>query len=295
MKKILMSGGTGLVGSRFIELTKKLPYEFYILTRSDKQDTERIKYINWEQEGFISKVPQVDIVVNLAGASLSNRWTQKHKEAIVRSRIESTAKLKIIIDQQQTKPFFISASAVGYYPPAKHLTYTEEHQFKPFDFLSETVHLWEQEAHKIEMNDVRTAYGRFGVIFSNNGGALPIMVKPYQFFIGGNIGDGQQVYSWIHIDDLIHGLLYIADNELTGVYNMTAPHPATQEQVGRAIAKTLHKPHLLPVPEAALDAVLGEQAVMVTDGQRVLPEKLEQAGFKFEYPTIEKALEDLYG
>ncbi|GGB08774.1 TIGR01777 family protein [Macrococcus hajekii] len=292
MKKILLTGGTGLVGSRFIELTDEMPYEFYIMTRSAKADTARIKYINWDD---INRIPDIDLVINLAGASLSQRWTSEHKKAIAGSRIESTRKLKAIIDRQQTKPFLITASAVGYYPPAKHLTYTEKDTFKPFDFLSETVSLWEQEAQKIEDTGVQTAYCRFGVIFSDKGGALPLMIKPYQFYIGGNIGDGQQVYSWIHIDDLIHALLYIYHHQLTGVYNITAPNPATQEEVGKAIAATLHKPHMIPVPDTVLDVVLGEQSIMVTDGQRVLPKKLQEAGYDFTYPTIDKALVNLYG
>ncbi|TDL98361.1 TIGR01777 family protein [Macrococcus brunensis] len=289
MKKILLTGGTGLVGSRLIEMTD---HEFYILTRSDKEDTAHVNYINWNNDDYLSQIPEVDLIINLAGASLSNRWTQQHKQAIVKSRIESTKKLGPIIEQQQKKPFLISASAVGYYPPAKNLSYTEADRFEAFDFLSKTVHLWEQEAAKLK---VATAYCRFGVIFSNQGGALPIMVKPYQFYIGGNIGDGQQVYSWIHIDDLIRALLFIYDQQLTGIYNCTAPEPATQEEVGKAIAEALHKPHFLPVPEIALKTLLGEQAIMVTDGQRVLPDKLISAGFKFQHPTIKEAITSLYG
>ncbi|TDM14229.1 TIGR01777 family oxidoreductase [Macrococcus bovicus] len=289
MKKILLTGGTGLVGSRLIE---SADYEFYILTRSDKEDSRNVRYINWTNDDYLSSIPEVDLIINLAGASLSKRWTQAHKEAIVDSRVESTKKLGAIIERQQKKPFLISASAVGYYPPAKHLTYTEAHYFEAFDFLSKTVHLWEQAAAQL---DVPTAYCRFGVIFSNQGGALPLMVKPYQLYLGGNIGDGQQVYSWIHIDDLIRALLFIYDQQLTGVYNCTAPQPATQEEVGKAIAEVLHKPHLIPVPETMLKTLLGEQAVMVTEGQRVLPDKLTAAGFRFNYPTIKEAITNLYG
>jgi len=289
VKKILLTGGTGLVGTRLIEMAN---YEFYVLTRSDKKDTARVKFINWNNDDYLSQIPEVDLIINLAGASLSKRWTQKYKEAIIKSRVESTKKLRPIIEQQQQKPFLISASAVGYYPPAKHLCYTETNHFEAFDFLSTTVHLWEQEASKL---NIPTAYCRFGVIFSNQGGALPIMVKPYQFYIGGNIGDGQQVYSWIHIDDLIHALLFVYDQRLTGVYNCTAPEPSTQEEVGKAIAEALHKPHFMPVPDIALKTLLGEQAIMVTDGQRVLPDKLTAAGFVFNYPTIKEAITNLYG
>lgn len=290
--KILMTGGTGLVGHALVEQFKD--EEIYILTRSNKQSTGTVHYINWNEEDWINKVPEVDLVINLAGASLNKRWTSEYKEAIVNSRIETTRKLQKYF--QRSKAFFVTASAVGYYPPSKGLTYTESDQFMPFDFLSETVHVWEQEAKNIELKyDVSTAYCRFGVVFSNEGGALPLMVLPYRLMGGGTIASGQQPYSWIHIDDLVRGIKYIYEQRAAGVFNMTAPDVVTQQQLGQAIARTIHRPHWTKLPSSLFNLVLGEQAIMVTQGQRVLPKHLKNIGFDFKYPTIEQTLEELYG
>lgn len=290
--KLLITGGTGLVGRALVEVFQDA--EIYILTRSDKTDLGRVHYINWSNEGWETEVPEVDLVINLAGASLNTRWTAEHKQAIVKSRIASTRKLQQYF--QQSDAFFITASAVGYYPPSKRLTYTENDQFLAFDFLSDTVNRWEQEAQKIETAyDVPTAYCRFGVVFSNEGGALPLMVMPYRLYGGGTIATGHQPYSWIHIEDLAQGLKYIYEQRATGIYNMTAPVPATQKELGQVIAQTIHRPHWTALPASLFNIVLGEQSIMVTEGQRVLPERLKALGFNFTYPTIRQAVDHLYG
>lgn len=294
---ILITGGTGLVGSALINTIQR-KYEhahIYITTRSAKQNSNDITYINWEQVDWYQNIQHLDLVINLAGASLNNRWTKEYKETIIKSRVESTEKLIPLFKSLNKKPFFISASAVGYYPASKSLTYDEADTFKPFDFLSKTIYLWEQSAHKVEALGVDTAICRFGVVFSNQGGALPLMIKPYQFFVGGNIGDGHQPYSWIHIDDLAESMLYIYDKQLTGIFNMTSPQPVTQQQLGTTIARVIHRPHWTKVPNKVMDIVLGEQSVMVTKGQSVLPDHLLQAGYTFKYPTVQLALEQLYG
>ncbi|ATD31493.1 TIGR01777 family oxidoreductase [Macrococcoides bohemicum] len=294
---ILITGGTGLVGSALINtIQQKYKHaHIYITTRSDKQSSNGISYISWKKDDWYKAVPQLDLVVNLAGASLNKRWTKEHKETIIKSRIESTEKLIPLFESLNKKPFFISASAVGYYPAAKSLTYDETNTFLPFDFLSKTVYLWEQTARKIESLGVETAICRFGIVFSNQGGALPLMIKPYQFFAGGNIGDGQQPYSWIHIEDLAESMLYIFDKQLTGIFNMTSPQPVTQQQLGTVIARVIHRPHWTKVPNKVMDIVLGEQSIMVTKGQSVLPHHLLQAGYTFKYPNVQLALEQLYG
>lgn len=292
MTKILMTGGTGLVG-KALQQKFSSEDEVYILTRSDKENHDNITYINWDKENYEQYVPDVDLIINLAGASLNQRWTKEHKEAIQISRIESTRKLLPIIDNMQSEPLLISASAVGYYPPSNEVVYSEQDTISPFDFLSETVHLWEKEAKKIEHNGNDVAYVRFGVIFSDKGGALPLMIKPYQLFAGGPIGKGTQPYSWIHLDDLVDAILYIYKHRLTGIYNLTAPYPVTQQQLGKVIAETIHRPHYFVTPTKLIELLLGEQSIMVTKGQKVLPEKLLAHGFKFSYPNVKIALSDL--
>ena len=293
MKKILISGGTGLVGNKIIENFSDA--EFYILTRSDRDNTDNVTYINWSEDDYLKEVPEVDVVINLAGASISQFWTEENKEKIVHSRVDSTRELKRIIDHQETKPFLISASAVGYYPTSKANRYTEYDKYEPFDFLSKTVHVWENEAKKIEDTGVKTAYTRFGIIFSKEGGALPLIALPYKLFVGGNIGDGHQPYAFVHIEDLVRALEFIADKELTGVFNITASYPATQEIVGKSIAKTIKRPYLLPAPKLLFEMTLGEQSKLITEGQRALPRRLIEEGFKFKFETVEEAISDLYG
>ncbi|MCE4956568.1 TIGR01777 family oxidoreductase [Macrococcoides caseolyticum] len=294
---ILITGGTGLVGTA---LTKKILSTYsnahiYITTRKDQQNTDYITYINWSEDEWYKSIPPLDLVINLAGASLNNRWTEQHKEAIIKSRVESTEKLISLFKLQPNKPFFISASAVGYYPPSQSLIYDEKNTFQPFDFLSKTVYLWEQAAYKITQLGIPTAICRFGVIFSNQGGALPLMMKPYQFMVGGKIGNGYQPYSWIHIDDLVDSILFIYDQQTTGVFNLTAPNPVIQDQLGKTIASVTHKPHWTHTPAKAMNLILGEQSTMITHGQHVLPTHLIQQNYTFKYPTIKSALEDLYG
>lgn len=292
MVKVLMTGGTGLVG-RAIQKQLSSNDEIYVLTRSDKDNHDNVTYINWSNDNNMNNVPDVDVVINLAGASLNNRWTEAHKDAIQKSRIESTNKLRPLIKQMNTKPMLLNASAVGYYPPSDTESYNELDSFESFDFLSETVHLWERAAHEIENEGIDVAYMRFGVIFSNKGGALPLMIKPYQFFAGGPIGKGNQPYSWIHIEDLVRAILYIYKHHLTGVYNLTAPYPVTQQHLGKIIAETLRRPHYFYTPKVLLNFVLGEQAMMVTKGQKVFPKKLLSHGFHFKYPNAKVALAEL--
>lgn len=294
---ILITGGTGLIGTTITDRITSIynNAKIYISTRDDKSNYNNVTYVNWTENQWYTSLPQLDLVINLAGASLNKRWTFAHKEAIIKSRVESTEKLIPLFEAQQQSPFFISASAVGYYPPSKSLTYDERNTFEPFDFLSKTVYLWEQAAHQIEAMNVPTAICRFGVVFSKKGGALPLMMKPYQLMVGGKIGDGEQPYSWIHLDDLVDSMLYIYGQQATGVFNLTAPIPVTQKQLGKEIGKIIKRPHWTIVPNKMMSLILGEQAMMVTKGQFVLPNRLLEIKYDFQYPTIKSALEDLYG
>lgn len=293
MKKILMTGGTGLVGSALVAHYLNTDSEIYILTRSDRTSDEPfVHYINWSEDGWEEYLPQIDIVINLAGASLNNRWTPEHKEAIMKSRIESTKRLYDYFEKQNYAPqVLFNASAVGYYPPSKVVSYDEYDQFLSHDFLSTVVERWEQTAWLFDKLGTRVVIGRFGVILSSEGGALPTMVKPYQFFVGGPLGSGKQWMSWIHIDDLVKGITTLIQNEqFKGVYNLCSPHPVQQDELGKSIGKAIHRPHLLPVPKFALRLLLGEQSTVILDVQKVFPKKLQEQNFEFEYPYIDDAI-----
>lgn len=289
---IVLTGGTGLVGKHIID--KLNDHQIYVLTRQDREDSNRVKYINWEKENYEQYMPKdVDVVINLAGATLQNRWTDKYKETILKSRIETTNKLYEYFKHHNAPKVLFNASAVGYYPPSKTLTYDETDIFMPHDFLSKVVYQWENAAHQFTELGTRVIIGRFGVILDAFGGAFPVMKQPYEYFAGGNLGDGQQWMSWIHIDDLVNAILTLIASSDSGIFNLTSPNPVTQEQLGKAIAHAINRPHYLPAPKFAMKLILGEQSDMVLNTQKVLPNRLEAIGFAFNYPDIALAIRSL--
>ena len=288
----LVTGGTGLVGKKLVDALKK-DNKVYVLTRSDRTNETNVHYINWSKEGFEKLIPNIDFVINLAGASLQHRWTKAHKKSIMESRIKTTNRLFDLFKDKSAPKVLFNASAVGYYPPSKSIVYNEQDMFYPHDFLSEVVYKWEATAKQFESIGTRVVLGRFGVVFSNEGGALSMMVKPYQYYVGGKLGDGKQLMSWIHIDDLIQAILYLIHHDIDGAVNLTSPEVLSQDELGKHIGNVLNKPHYLPAPASALKLILGEQSTMVLKTQGVLPQRLMNTHFNFEYPTIQLALEHL--
>ncbi|MCI2901253.1 TIGR01777 family oxidoreductase [Staphylococcus hominis] len=296
MKQFLITGGTGMVGSHLVNEIKKREAHITILTRSDKQSDEpKITYVNWSKKGWENQVPDIDVVINLAGATLNKRWTSSYKQTIMTSRIQSTESLVHLFEQRQHKPeVLFNASAMGYYPPSLHRTYTEQYQTLPFDFLSDVVYQWERFARRFENFGTRVVLGRFSMILSSEGGALQTMKLPYKFYVGGKLGSGRQWYSWIHIDDLVRAILFTIDeSNAKGPFNMASPIPERQNLFGYTLGRTMHKPHETWVPSLIMRAVLGEMSTVVLDTQKVLPNKLETFGFNFRYNNLKVALEDL--
>ena len=300
--KIAIAGGTGFVGKALTEHLLKNNHEVIILSRELKNtgETDRIRYVQWlsEDSNPIPELEATDIFINLAGASINGgRWTEKRKEQILNSRIESVKALLDIIKTLNNKPkALINASAIGIYGTSLDKTFseTDTHGFG-HDFLSQTVKQWENEASKASQLSIRTVFCRFGIILDKQQGALPKMTFPYQSFIGGPIGNGRQWMSWIHIEDVVNGILFIIENEkINGPVNFTAPHPVTMTEFGRTLAQVLHRPHWLPVPSFALRLLLGEMSTLVIDGQKVLPNKLIENGYSFRYTDLNLALKNIF-
>ena len=223
------------------------------------------------------------------------RWTKEHKQAIMLSRLQSTQALFDLFKNRKQKPsVFFNASAVGYYKPDYDRTYTELYKSLPFDFLSEVVYQWERRARQFESLGTRVVIGRFGMILAEDGGALPLMKLPYEFYLGGKLGSGRQWYSWIHLDDLTRAILYTINNgNAHGVFNFTAPIVEHQNLFGYTLARVTHRPHFTWVPALALRLALGQMSTVVLDTQKVIPNKLQAIDFKFKYPDLKIALEDL--
>ena len=296
MKHYLITGGTGMVGTQLVEAIKQSDAHITILTRQDKSTSHpKITYVNWSKTNWESQIPDIDIVINLAGASLMKRWTKEHKQAIMLSRLQSTQALFDLFKNRKQKPsVFFNASAVGYYKPDYDRTYTELYKSLPFDFLSEVVYQWERRARQFESLGTRVVIGRFGMILAEDGGALPLMKLPYEFYLGGKLGSGRQWYSWIHLDDLTRAILYTINNgNAHGVFNFTAPIVEHQNLFGYTLARVTHRPHFTWVPALVLRLALGQMSTVVLDTQKVIPNKLQAIDFKFKYPDLKIALEDL--
>lgn len=296
--KIVLAGGSGFVGQALAKHLLNDKHEIIILTRKSSYREGPIKYVQWLRNGSTpeKELGAIDAIVNLAGASLNKgRWTKNRKEEIYLSRIEATIALNKLIESMDIKPkVLVNASAVGIYPVSKAATYNEASTQQAHDFLGKTVADWESLAKKSERLGVRVALARFGVILGKDGGALPLLVLPYQLHVGGNLGTGLQWVSWVHLEDVIRSIDFIILNEsISGPVNITSPNPIRMTQIGQNISKILHRKHWLGTPSLLLKIVLGEKSVMVLEGQRVVPVVLQKNGFEFSYAKIQDALTNL--
>lgn len=298
--KIAIAGGTGFVGTALVEELVKEHHELFILTRHpekyEKQDN--ISYIGWLNDGAVpeKELENLDAFINLAGESLnSGRWTSNRKREIVESRITATREMKRILQLLSNKvSIVINASAIGIYGTSNQLTFSETTDSIGDDFLTLTVKLWEKEALHAAAYSNRIVLTRFGVILDRQSGALPMMVLPYKLMAGGTIGSGNQWLSWIHIEDVVRGIIFcINHSEISGPVNFTSPHPTQMNEFGHTIGSVIHRPHWFPVPEFVLKPLLGEMSILVLEGQRVLPTKLQEQHFEFTFPNLNQALENI--
>ncbi|QQK79459.1 TIGR01777 family protein [Salicibibacter cibi] len=298
---VVITGGTGLVGKALMDKLRSHDHFVSILTRNsqNKQNENNLQYIKWLSGNKPEQLLEnVDAIVNLAGASISSRWTKKHKARIKNSRIEATRECLRLMENLTDGPpnVFFSASAMGYYGTSETEAFTEESAPANQNFLQEVSERWEQEAKPAEELGVRTVYGRFGLILDPSEGALPKMMAPYKLGVGGSIGNGKQWYSWVHRDDVVAFITHALEHtNVDGVYNVTAPNPERMRDFGKKIANALKRPHWLPAPAFAVRAALGEMSVLVADGQKVMPARTLESGYRFKFEKAEDALADLLG
>ena len=306
--RVIIAGGTGLIGRQLTKELAKQGYEVIILSRNpDKVISvpKGVEVVAWDgisSQGWGDLVNEVQAVVNLSGESVSGgglfptRLTEERKKRIRDSRILSGKALVEAIEAAGVKPkVFIQSSAIGYYGFHEDEKLNEDSP--PGDDFFAEWREWEKVSEPVEDMGLRRVIVRSGIIFSNGkGSALNPLVLQARLFAGGPIGDGEQYLSWIHEVDEARAIRFLIENEdAHGAFNLTAPNPATQAEVGRAIAKTLGRPYYLPAPEFAFDLAFGEIAALVTKGQRVMPERLLGQGFEFQFPEVELALQDLLG
>lgn len=232
-----------------------------------------------------------DVVINLAGASISHRWTDDYKREIYNSRIDTTRTLVNAINSLQCKPsLFISTSAVGFYD--SNGSYTEATAQMGDGFLATVCHDWEEQARRVS-SDVRCVITRFGVVLSNDGGAFPEMIKTTKFKFTTRFGHGEHYLSWIALHDLLRAYDFvITHSEMSGVVNFCAPHPVSGADFALDVERYFHTAIIIPIPEILIRKIFGEQSSLMIDGQRVYPERLMRAGFNFEIPTIKDFLKN---
>ncbi|WP_088072332.1 TIGR01777 family oxidoreductase [Gottfriedia luciferensis] len=292
--KILLTGGTGFIGSQLIKEFIRNEYQCYIVTRNIGKSTNPfVTYINWDQLTSNSFQESIDIVINLAGESInSGRWTKQLKDKILQSRIMSTNTLITWCERQAHRPnLFINASAIGYYGTSNSITFNEHDKPISNDFLASTVREWENVAKKAEELGIRTVLVRIGLVLGLGGGALPKMILPYKLFIGGPIGKGTQWISWIHEKDVVGLILHsIKHTEIQGPINLVSPNPVTMNEFSQLLSLTLHRPNKLKVPDFVLQILLGEMSMLVLEGQKVVPTVALQTNYNFQFPSLKEAL-----
>jgi hypothetical protein len=296
-KRVLLGGGSGLVGNRLKELLTKKDYDVWILSRSSEGKENAIEWDVKKQNLDAEKIQDFDHIINLTGAGIVDEpWTDARKKEIIDSRVKSTELLAKAISQNSKKPeSFVSASAVGFYGFV-----TGEHIFKESDkpgtdFLAETCELWEQSTDSIKKLGIPTALVRIGIVLDKNGGALKEMAKSVKLYAGAALGTGKQYLPWIHIDDLCHMFIHAMENKLEGPFNAGAPNQVNNKTFTKVLAKVLNRPFFLPnVPAFMMKLILGTRALLVLEGSRVSPEKIQQTGFQFKFTELDAALGEIY-
>ena len=296
MQKVIIAGGTGLVGGRLTQLLQDKGYLVNILCRNPKTANEYKWNLN---ENDIDEKVFVDAsaIIHLAGAGVADkRWTKERKKEIIDSRTKSTQLLYNYLSKgNHSVQSFISASAVGFYGDRGDELLTEDTS-NGTGFLAEVCQYWENEAEKFTSLNIAVSKIRIGIVLSKNGGALPKLDFPIKFGIGAYISDGKQYVPWIHIDDLCNIFIHLLEHtNLHSTYNACAPDIKTNKEMSAEIARVLHRPFIpFPAPAFILKAVMGEMADMLLMSTNCSAQKIMETGFIFQYPTLKAALENIY-
>ncbi|CAH6659781.1 TIGR01777 family oxidoreductase [Pseudocitrobacter vendiensis] len=294
--KILITGGTGLIGGHLIPRLLELGHAVTVVTRSPDKARQHFgsRVEVWKGLDDKRTLDGIDAVINLAGEPIADkRWTDTQKQRLCESRWHITEKISALIQASETPPeVLISGSAAGYYGDLGEVVVTEEEP-PHNEFTHKLCAKWEQIACTAQSDRTRVCLLRTGVVLAAKGGILGKMLPPFKLGLGGPIGSGRQYLAWIHIDDMVNGILWLLDNPLRGPFNMVSPYPVHNEQFAYSLGHALHRPAILRVPATVIRLMMGESSVLVLGGQRALPKRLEESGFVFRWHDLDEALEDL--
>jgi uncharacterized protein len=301
--RVLVTGATGMIGGAVARALRERGDTVVALSRDAGRGRERlgagVEVHAWPQptQGAppAAALAGADAVLHVLGEPVAQRWSDDAKRRIRESRVASTRELVralTALPDRERPATLVSQSATGYYGPRDERPLDEDAPAGD-DYLAEVVRAWEAEARAAEPI-ARVVRTRTGVVLSPSGGALAQMLPPFKLGVGGPVAGGRQYVPWIHLDDVVGGMLRCLDDpSLTGAVNVTAPHPVTNKELSRALGRVLRRPAVLPVPALALRVRYGEMSTIVTTGHRVLPERLSNAGYEFRFPELEPALRDV--
>jgi hypothetical protein len=296
--KIFVSGGTGFVGTSLARYFLDMGHTVIATGTSSAHTSishENFRFISadtTEKGPWQDLLKDVDALINLAGRTIFNRWSERYKKQIYNSRVLTTRNLvEAMPDDKEV--VLCSTSAVGYYGDRAEEILTEE-ALPGNDFLAKVSIDWEKEAFLAEKKGARVAVMRFGVVLGKNGGALAKMIPAFKSFAGGPIGSGKQWFPWIHLEDLISAVTFIIKNQdIKGPVNFCAPNPVRNRDFAKALGRILGRPSFMRAPSFMIRTLMGEMGSIVMSSQRVVPDKLLKHGFEFQYPDVEKALNNL--
>ena len=298
--KILLTGGTGFIGK---ELLKHMTTnEVVLVTRSPEKAKQTLNHTDMGNVTYVKNLADFhdlndfDAIINLAGESIAEkRWSNAQKQTICDSRWKLTERLVELVHASTTPPaVFISGSAVGYYGDQQEHPFDETLHVQNLHFPHIVCSKWEEIANRARSDMTRVCILRTGIVLAPQGGALQKMLPPYRLGLGGPIGSGKQFMPWIHMLDMVRGILYLLEtSHAHGNFNLCAPHPVSNKEFSKTLAKTLHRPHLLFTPKWALKLAMGESSTLLFDSVRAKPKKLTELGFHFSYSRLEPALKNL--
>jgi uncharacterized protein (TIGR01777 family) len=300
--RVIITGGTGLIGSALTKALSADDHEVIILSRSPRQASNQpatVRQVKWDSataEGWGHLADGADTIINLAGESIAGgRWTEERKNRIFTSRVNAGKAVMEAITAATIKPkVLIHASGIDYYPSSDTKIITEE-DGPGSEFLAQVCFDWEASTAAAETMGVRRAIIRSGIVLSNEGGAWPRIVLPFKLFAGGPIGSGKQYWPWIHLDDEVGAIRFLIDNEQAkGAFNMAAPSPLPNKEFASTLGRVMGRPAIFPVPAFTLKLVFGEMAMpLLLGSHRAIPKHLKELGYSFKYPTAEEAFRDL--
>ena len=294
--KLLITGGTGFIGSVVCsKLLDNKKNEITVLSRNPGKIKTPVKSISSLDQ--LEKDATFDVIINLAGEPIAdNRWTEKQKQKIIDSRIDTTENIIEFIKYSKYKPkLLISGSAIGYYGINKTNTDIDENGTGDDSFSSQLCKQWEAVALKANSFGVRTCLLRTGIVLGKNGGALKKMLPPFKMGLGGKMGSGQQWMPWIHLDDLVGIILYcIEHDDIDGPINGTSPNPSTNQEFTRTLGKVLNRPTFMSIPDIIIKLLMGQMGIeLLLSGKKIRPIKISEKGYQFQYPILDNALQNI--